>query len=766
MASAPRSGPIIPTVYSANVASIRAGSDATITLTGAAFTNTNVTLDFGTALDNSSQPVWIRIVTLTATNGSGTRPTTGIDDLVLNYNNGSGCTPPASQASGASITGVTNNSFDINWTAVGGTNSLVVVKAGSAVAGGPSNGTSYTANTVFASGQTIAANEYVVYNGAGNTVNVTGLLPGTSYHAAVFAFTTATNCYNISSPPVANATTVCPQPSVQASNISITPGINFAVVSWTAGNGNASLVKINTANSFAATLDGNVYTANTTYTSGEQVIYTGNGTTVNVFGLTGSTTYYITVYSFNSCGASPDYLTAGNIVQSFTTSNAGSYYSSISGQTCATLKSALRDIITSGHVQLNYSDIDNLYHPVTDDRLNDAGTQTIVWDIYSDNPTGAEPYELLFSQFNTGGSVEGQGWNKEHTFPNSWFSASSSTNNFPGSDLHHIFPTDIHVNSQRSNLPYGKVATASTTYLNGSKKGSSAIAFPGYSAEVFEPIDAYKGDLARVYFYMVTRYENSQSSWESLEAGGDVVMDGLPYPSIEIDYLRMLLDWNNADPVSAKELARNEDVFTFQGNRNPFVDHPEYVGMVWSSSCGLDLPVDLTEFKTRLSGNTVLLSWKIERAEGFSHFEVERNVNGSFIKVGEVRWIAGQNSYSFADDAAAVSGKVLYRLKMVDDNNVYKYSKVVTVTLPGINSIALIYPNPASDVITVSFRKPVSSDAVIYILDASGRNAGVSTLQRGRLNYQINVNSLVNGMYLLQCIKDGEVRYAKFLIQK
>jgi hypothetical protein len=283
---------------------------------------------------------------------------------------------------------------------------------------------------------------------------------------------------------------------------------------------------------------------------------------------------------------------------------------------------------------------------------------------------------------------------------------------------------------------------------------------------VFEPIDQYKGDVARNYFYMVTRYENNQPAWESLATEGDVVMDGQTYPSIEIEYLRMLLDWNNSDPVSAKELARNNDVFSFQGNRNPYIDHPEYVGLVWSSSCGLALPIDLTEFKARLSGNTVLVNWKIERADGFSHFEIERNINGSFIKIGEVRWIAGQDNYSFTDDAAAYSGKVLYRLKMVDDNHVYKYSKVVTVNLPGINSIALVYPNPASNIVTISFRKPVSSNAIVSIFDASGKNVSSSTLQRGQLNYQVNVHNLVNGMYLLKCVKDGEMSYSKFLIQQ
>jgi hypothetical protein len=255
--------------------------------------------------------------------------------------------------------------------------------------------------------------------------------------------------------------------------------------------------------------------------------------------------------------------------------------------------------------------------------------------------------------------------------------------------------------------------------------------------------------------------------WETESPEGDLAFDGTAWPSIEISYLKLMLQWHVTDPVSQKEIDRNDAGYTYQANRNPYIDHPEFVGQIWAQSCGLALPVDLTEFKAKLSGNTVLLNWKIEKADGFSHFEIERSVNGgAYTKIGNVRWIANQNDYSFGDDVSAVSGKVLYRLKMVDDNNVFKYSKVITVTIPDFESITSVYPNPASETLTISFRKPLSSNAAVYILDASGSNVSRSILPQGQLNYSLTVNSLANGMYLLKCVNENGVSYIKFLVQK
>ncbi len=140
-------------------------------------------------------------------------------------------------------------------------------------------------------------------------------------------------------------------------------------------------------------------------------------------------------------------------------------------------------------------------------------------------------------------------------------------------DLFIIYPTDVRVNNFRSNYPYGEVGSPTWTSLNGSKLGSSS--YPGYSGTVFEPIDEYKGDFARSYFYMGARYFGEDGSW----AGSPQVDGAQLVPWAEA----MMLEWHLADPVSTKEIDRNDAVYDIQHNRNPFIDRPDFVLKVYGS---------------------------------------------------------------------------------------------------------------------------------------------------------------------------------------
>ncbi|HMJ48662.1 MAG TPA: endonuclease, partial [Ferruginibacter sp.] len=482
--------------------------------------------------------------------------------------------------------------------------------------------------------------------------------------------------------------------------------------------------------------------------------------------LTPNTTYYTTVYTYNNCGGIPDYLVTANLSQSFITISAANYYSSITTQSCAALKTALSNIINAGVTQLNYGSIDDMYHPTTDDHLNDAGNQVIVWDMYSDNPTGAEPYTYTFAQAGSSATAEGQGWNKEHTFPNSWFSPTSSTNNFPGADLHHIVPTDIYVNSGRGNLPYGIVGgTPSATYLNGSKKGSSATPIPGYSGEVFEPINAYKGDLARITLYMVTRYQAEIPTWENYQTTGDVVMDGLTYPSIEPAYLQMLLAWDAADPVSQKEIDRNEAVFGFQGNRNPFIDHPEWVNAIWGPTC-IAVPVKLVEFTGTKKNESVILNWSVASETNFKQYDIERSYDGiSFNKIG---FVTGRNlaNYSFDDNNPSVSGIAYYRLKMIDIDGNFTNSKTIIIKLNNSFSNAIIYPNPAFNSLNILLIKGLSSNSTLQVSDVAGRIIQQQNVAAGSINIPLNLMSFNAGRYIIRVFNSNETIIQSFVVIK
>ena len=245
------------------------------------------------------------------------------------------------------------------------------------------------------------------------------------------------------------------------------------------------------------------------------------------------------------------------------------YYNSANGLTGNELKVALHNII-KGHTSISYAQIWNAYWS-TDNKGNG-----IVWDMYSDRPNGNPPYTYHLGQDQCGSySGEGDCYNREHSWPSSWFNDQST----PRTDLHHIFATDGYVNNRRSNYAFGEVGSASWTSQNGSKLGSCKT--PGFSGTVFEPIDAYKGDFARAIMYMSVRYYGEDSGWGSSDMTNKSVIK--PWA------IAMLLRWNELDPVSQKEIDRNNAIYNdYQHNRNPFVDHPEYARMIWDPTWSAD----------------------------------------------------------------------------------------------------------------------------------------------------------------------------------
>lgn len=240
------------------------------------------------------------------------------------------------------------------------------------------------------------------------------------------------------------------------------------------------------------------------------------------------------------------------------------YYNGTQGLTGDSLRYKLHDIISNGYVQGTYADL------WTSFQTTDKRTDGKVWDMYSDIPNGTPPYLFTFVTNQCGGySAEGDCYNREHTVPESWFNGA-----YPMySDLFHLVPTDGYVNNRRSNYPFGDVSNASWTSLNGSKLGTCSDS--GYTGTVFEPIDSFKGDFARIYFYMATRYKDEIPSWSSsgVFSGNNLS----PWSK------KMFLQWNSLDPVSMKEIHRNDSAYKIQHNRNPYVDHPEWVNAIWNT---------------------------------------------------------------------------------------------------------------------------------------------------------------------------------------
>jgi endonuclease I len=238
------------------------------------------------------------------------------------------------------------------------------------------------------------------------------------------------------------------------------------------------------------------------------------------------------------------------------------YYNSASGLTGAPLKTALHNII-KGHTSITYAALWTSFDS-TDTKANGE-----IWDIYSDVPGGTPPY-VYHNPANKCGNYNSEAdcFNREHSWPESWFNGVIG----PYTDLFHIYPTDGWVNNKRADFPYGEVSNATYTSLNGGKLGLNTTA--GYALTVFEPINEYKGDLARGYFYMTTRYMGEDSAWST---SGSVNKS-----AIEPWAVCLFLKWHHQDTVSIKEINRNNAIYKIQNNRNPFIDHPQWVDSIFS----------------------------------------------------------------------------------------------------------------------------------------------------------------------------------------
>lgn len=280
------------------------------------------------------------------------------------------------------------------------------------------------------------------------------------------------------------------------------------------------------------------------------------------------------------------------------------YYDGTAGLTGIALKNKLSQIITDGHQAKTYNGLWTAYQ--TTDRDYFYENDGSVLDIYSENPTGSDPYTYTIGTNQCGQySAEGNCYNREHIVPQSLFDEASPM----VADVNFIRATDGKVNGMRSNYPFGKVGLSpSFTSQNGSKLGTSASA--GYGGTVFEPIDEFKGDVARMIFYFVTRYQSQLASFTNANGTGDM-LGTTAFPGLQTWELNQLRAWHAADPVSPAEISRNNATYEYQKNKNPFIDHPEFVELIWGSQVvDTQAPTAATNLITQNpTSNTISLSW-------------------------------------------------------------------------------------------------------------------------------------------------------------
>jgi len=284
------------------------------------------------------------------------------------------------------------------------------------------------------------------------------------------------------------------------------------------------------------------------------------------------------------------------------------YYDDAEGLTGDELKSALHNIIKD-HVEFSYNDLRDFLLRATDEDPNNSNNVILFYTGRSQakNTFGGDPDE----------------WNREHV----WAKSHGDFGTTPpaGTDCHHMKPTDVSVNSTRGNLDFDM-------------GGSPVAEAPGcfVDGDSFEPRDAVKGDVARMIFYMAVRYEGGSG-----EPDLEVVDHVNTYPNPEHGKLSELLLWNEQDPPDDFEMNRNDVIYSYQENRNPFIDHPEYVQEIWGNPSAIAENGMIT---IACYPNPVLTNLYIEFSENINLSYSFYYLDGRKVRVGNLQ--AGKSTLS------------------------------------------------------------------------------------------------------------------------
>lgn len=250
----------------------------------------------------------------------------------------------------------------------------------------------------------------------------------------------------------------------------------------------------------------------------------------------------------------------GATAQNITPQIPAGYYSSLNGLKNADLKNAIFRLVRNFTQVSSYSALPQYF------QKTDVYPESMQWwDMYSDIPLYAPSFK---------------GLNREHSFPKSWWGGSTEVPCYV--DLNHLYPSEAAANMAKSNFPLGTVDPSRTPSFS---NGITTVGYPvagqgGGAASVFEPDDEYKGDFARTYFYMATAYQDM--TWKYT-----YMVSQNTYPTLNNWSVELLLKWHRQDPVSDKEVMRNQQVYLIQNNRNPFIDYPELAELLWGDKKGL-----------------------------------------------------------------------------------------------------------------------------------------------------------------------------------
>ncbi|NOX18338.1 MAG: T9SS type A sorting domain-containing protein [Chlorobi bacterium] len=339
------------------------------------------------------------------------------------------------------------------------------------------------------------------------------------------------------------------------------------------------------------------------------------------------------------------------------------YYSGAEGLYGDNLKLVLHNKI-KGHVRYPYS-----------------SSSTDVWDILKDadkDPNNSANVILVYTGYSVNAAQEynnGNGWNREHTWAKSHGFPNESDTAY--TDIHHLKPADISTNSDRGNLDFDN--GGNPHYDNGNPTGNY------YDSDSWEPRDAVKGDVARMMLYMTVRYESSNTY--DLELVENIpTSTGTPY----FGKKSTLLAWNRIDPPDDFEMNRNEVIYGYQNNRNPFIDHPEFADRIYNES---SLLVETTE---AISLTEVVVTFSKEVDEATSQNAANYFIDGGIGNpVSASRGYNGDNKKVLLTTATLTAGEIYF----IQVSNVNSLTKETIID----NSISAIDVDSGLPVELVAF---------------------------------------------------------------
>jgi len=562
-------------------------------------------------------------------------------------------------------------------------------------------------------------------SGIGSFIStITGLTSATAYHVRAYATNSYGTGYGENEPFITANVGV---PTVQASNLIFYPGSTSIQATWTPGNGAKRIVNINTSNNFAIPPDGIYLTPNTVYSgAGEQVVYNDatqiiEGEAVNSVSVTGlipNTTYWFKVFDYNFEDMIYHYNTTNSLnnPRNATTLNTvlTGYYEGISG-TGTTLKTNLHNLLRTTHLT-NFS-YDALWTQLQYTDEDSTNTNNIIqiytgWSI----PKG----------YSGGGTSQ---WNREHT----WSKSHGDFSETPpaGTDLHHLRPCDATVNSAKGNKDFD----------DGGSEYVDSSPYTGYSgntgcytdADSWQPRPSEKGDVARMIFYMAIRYEGTDTNYD-LEMNDITPTSGPFYGK-----LSTLLNWHVQDPPDSWERRRNNRIHERQGNRNPFIDHPEFVNQIWAPTATNASVSDSVTFVTNWTPAVNAQSYVLDvSADSLFSTYVTGYQN---LNVG--------NTASYNVTVPIPNSTYYYRLRSFFISGYSMNSNIATVQFTALTDEEIQHPQTGA-IITRMYPNPFSVNSNIELYLAKSDLVMVSVYNlKGQLVKQLSNAMLTKGTHVL-----------------